>query len=146
MGGREDGGVFTVYTHEVSGLAMRRLGRPDCQTAPAAASRRGDAAGRPDPNRAWTWAGFELRRRGGAAVTRDLVRRLQAAEAATARPVRSAAAEERVEAAIRAVPDEIKWRWLRLCDRRDQESEAAVVAALAADPELLEAIERVMAA
>ena len=60
---REDGGVFTVYTHEVSGLAVRRLGRPDGPIAPAAASRRGDAAGRPDPHRAWTWAGFELRRR-----------------------------------------------------------------------------------
>ena len=57
---REGGGVFTVYTREVSGLAMRRLGRPD---GPAAL-RRGDAAGRPDPHRAWTWAGFELRRPG----------------------------------------------------------------------------------
>ena len=52
-----------------------------------------------------------------------------------------------VAAAIRAVPDAVKRRWLRLCDRRDQEGEAAGVAALAADPELLEAIEgRVMAA
>ena len=59
---REGGGVFTVYTHEVSGLAMRRLGWPDGPTAQAAALR-GDAAGRPDPHRAWTWAGFELRRR-----------------------------------------------------------------------------------
>ena len=79
-------------------------------------------------------------------MTRDLVRRLQAAEAATARRVRSAAVEARVEAAIRAVPDAGKRRWLRLCDRRDQEDEAADIAALAADSELLEAIERVMAA
>ena len=79
-------------------------------------------------------------------MTRDLMRRLEAAEAATARRVRSAAAEERITAAIRAMPDAVKWRWLRLCDRRDPEGEAAGVAALAADPELLEAIERVRAA
>src|SRR3954447_20497873 len=87
-----------------------------------------------------------LRRRGGAAVTRDLVRRLEAAEVATARRVRSAAAEERAAAAIREVPDEVKRRWLKLCDPRDPEGEAAGIAALAADPELLEAIERVRAA
>src|SRR3954466_7710247 len=86
------------------------------------------------------------RRRGGAAVTRDLVRRLEAAEAATARRVRSAAAEERVATAIRAGPAGVKWRWLELCARRDPEGEAAGIAALAADPELLEAIERVRAA
>ena len=79
-------------------------------------------------------------------MTRDLVRRLEAAEAATARRVRNAAAEERVAAAIRAVPDEVRRRWLRLCDRRDQEGEAAGIPALVADPELLEAIEGVMAA
>ena len=79
-------------------------------------------------------------------MTRDLVRRLEAAEAATVRPVRSAAGEARVAAALGAVPDGVKRRWLKLCDRRDQEDEAADIAALVADPELLEAIERVMAA
>ena len=44
------------------------------------------------------------------------------------------------------MPDGVKRRWLKLCDRRDPEDEAAGIAALAADPELLEAIERVMAA
>jgi hypothetical protein len=73
------------------------------------------------------------------------MRRLEAAEAATARRVRSAAAEARVAAALGAVPDAVKRRWLELDDRCG-EDEAAGVAALAADPELLEAIERVMAA
>ena len=78
-------------------------------------------------------------------MTRDLVRRLEAAEAATARRVRSAAAEARVAAALGAVPDGVKRRLLELCDRRDPEGEAAGIAALVADPELLAAIEMVMA-
>ena len=103
-------------TTDAPRLAPDRSGRLGDAAALAAACPAGDAADGPELRRRGRRAAFDratgLRRRGGAAVTRDLVRRLEAAEAATARRVRSAAAEARVEAAIRAVPDGVKWRWL----------------------------------